>query len=64
MKATCTKDPSHKLFMTVAHVMEDWVVDEQGTFLENKGCLQIDHGPDAGNTWTCAVCGADAKVEP
>lgn len=63
MKARCPRDPSHKEFYTVAHVMEDWRVDQDGAFIESIGCLEVEHGPDPGNTWTCAVCGADATVE-
>ena len=30
MKVTCPKNPAHNRFITVAHVTEDWVVDEYG----------------------------------
>jgi len=63
MKATCTKNRRHKKFHTSAHVMEEWLVDQEGNWIETVETLQTDHGPDADNTWTCAICGADAKVE-
>lgn len=63
MKATCPKSKSHKEFLTVATVMEEWRVDEEGNFLNTEQSLQTNHGPDSGNIWTCAVCGAQAKVE-
>jgi hypothetical protein len=62
MKAQCPKDPTHKEFITTAHVMEDWKVDEHGNFIEQLECLQTDHGPDPDNNWTCAICGAEAEV--
>lgn len=64
MKATCLKDPSHKEFVTVAHVTEDWIVDEEGHFIDvapNSGSVTT-RLPDPGNIWTCATCGAPATV--
>jgi hypothetical protein len=63
IKATCPKDPKHKTFITSVHIVEDWVVDEDGRFIESKGYVETAHGPDRHNTWTCATCDADAKVE-
>lgn len=66
LKATCTKDSTHLMFRTTTHVMEEWVVDEKGNFLDrvNHGFQwQVIHEPDPGNLWSCAVCGAEAKVE-
>lgn len=62
MKATCSNNPEHQIFITTAHVMQDWKVDEHGNFLEEVGNLETTHEPDPDNCWTCAVCGADAKV--
>lgn len=63
MKVTCPKNKNHKRFTTVAHVMEEWLVNEHGEFIDVRETLQVDHGPDAGNVWVCDVCGAEAKVE-
>lgn len=63
MKATCPTSKKHKRFTTVAHVMEEWLVDENGNFMEVKESLQTTHGPNPGNIWTCVECGAEAKVE-
>jgi len=60
MKACCPKDPTHKKFITVAHVSQDWVVDEHGNFLEVVKDLETVANPDPWNTWTCAECGAEA----
>lgn len=66
MKATCTKDPTHDRFVTVAHVTEDWVVDEGGDFVRvhESSEVYVVHGPNPGNTWTCDVCGAEVTVAP
>lgn len=62
-RARCPKDPAHKRFVTSAHVVEDWVVDENGDFLEKAGdAIEVAAGPDPGNTWTCHECGAEAEV--
>jgi hypothetical protein len=63
MKATCPNNPSHNRFVTVVHEMHEWVVDEKGDFIEDKECLEVTHDPDKDNTWTCYLCGAQAKVE-
>ena len=65
VKATCPRNPAHKLFVTVAHVTQDWIVDEQGEFqrLTEDAAGETTHGPDPDNTWTCNACGIEAKVE-
>lgn len=63
MKATCPNDPEHKQFLTTAHLMQEWVVDEHGNFVEHSLDLETSHGPDSGNIWTCYTCGAQAEVE-
>lgn len=64
MRATCPNNPEHKRFITVAHISQDWVVDEDGDFLEvHEECLETVASPDPGNTWTCKECGTEAKVE-
>lgn len=60
--AVCPKNPKHKEFLTTAHVMEEWKVDENGQFIAVVRGLQTDHGPDPGNIWTCAKCRAEAKL--
>jgi len=64
MKATCPECNS-KQFVTVAHVTEDWVVNENGEFVEVFGSSDtyVVHGPRAGNIWICYKCGEEAKVE-
>jgi len=63
MKATCPANPKHNKFLTTAHVMEEWLVDAEGNWIETRQCLQTDHGPDPDNDWACAICGETAKVE-
>jgi len=68
MRALCPNDPEHDEFLTTAHVVEEWRVDREGNFLElappDGSALEVSHGADPANIWTCAICGADARVEP
>lgn len=63
MIARCLHDADHKRFVTTAHVMQEWVVDEQGNFLEEISTIETTHKPDPGNEWTCRECGTTAIVE-
>ncbi len=50
-----------KEFFTTVHVMQEWLVDEAGNFIEvADDCLEVTHGPDNDNVWTCKNCGAKA----
>ena len=62
LTAECPKDPKHQEFITVAHISEDWVVDEHGNFIEVFETGEIVSKPQPGNTWTCKACGAEAVV--
>lgn len=62
MKAVCPTSPDHDVFVTVAHVQEEWVVNRDGSYRESLRCIDITHGPNPGNTWTCTFCGEEAKV--
>lgn len=47
-----------KEFFVSAHVVQDWVVDENGTFLEIiDDCIEVTHYPDDTDIWDCAECG-------
>lgn len=63
MKVTCSKNPLHDQFVTSAHEVHDWIVDEAGNFIEDLGCREVAHKPDPDNCWFCRICGNDAKVE-
>jgi hypothetical protein len=65
VKATCPADPSHNRFITVAHITEDWVVNEHGEFITEggPGAGEVVALPHPENTWTCVVCGAEANVD-
>ena len=63
MKAICPTNPKHQTFVTTAHVMQEWEVDSDGSFLEvASGCLEVTHQPDPGNIWSCTECHAEAIV--
>lgn len=63
MKAICPINAEHNEFVTTAHVMQEWVVDESGDFIKVLKDLETTHSPNPGNCWTCNICGADAIVE-
>lgn len=47
-----------KRFIVTAHVAEDWLVDEEGTFLETtQRGVDVVHYPDNNDTWECEKCG-------
>jgi hypothetical protein len=62
MQAVCPKDPTHKQFITVAHVSQDWLVDSNGAYLAFMGEGENIAEPNAGNTWKCLVCETEAQV--
>jgi hypothetical protein len=63
MKAVCPNSPEHKRFVTVAHVMQDWLVDEDGDFIAVRDPdVDTSFRPNPGNIWTCDACGAEADV--
>ena len=65
LKVECTKNKAHKRFLTTAHVMQEWVVDEYGEYIRttrNGQCLEVTAEPDPDNAWTCEICGADAQI--
>lgn len=63
MTARCPNDPNHERFVTTAHVVEEWLVNKNGDWIDTIQCLEITHGPDKNNVWNCFECGAIAVVE-
>ena len=64
MKATCPNNPKHTQFITAATVVEDWVVDAEGNYIDEADTdPTVVHRPDSNNSWTCVECGATATVE-
>ena len=62
-KMVCPENKEHKEFVTTAHEMHKWVVDEKGNFIEDLGCLETTKEPDTDNIWRCKQCGAEAVIE-
>ena len=64
MKARCPKCIISTRFITSAHVMQDWLVDETGMFLDvAQDGLEVSSPPNPLNLWICYECGASAIVE-
>ena len=62
MKITCTKNPKHTEFESHAHQVNRWKVDELGHFLDDLGCSDVTHRPNAQDIFTCSTCGEEAEV--
>lgn len=52
MKIICPEYPHHSEFVTTAHEVHEWVVDQSGEFLMDRGCLEVSHKPLCGNLFT------------
>jgi len=53
----------NETFYTSAHVVQEWLVDKNGEYLEtSEDCLEVAADPDDDNIWTCAKCGAEAVI--
>ena len=50
-------------FYAPAHVMEEWVVDECGNFIECSGFLEVYSEPDDDSVWVCFSCGEEAVLD-
>lgn len=58
---SCPNNNTHKHFITTTLVCQDWLVDSSGNFIEvAEDCTEVFKGPDTGNEWACADCGAEA----
>lgn len=63
MLAICPNNKNHKRFITVAHVSQDWEVDEQGNWVKTiDESVETTAKPHPDNDWTCSECGAEAQV--
>lgn len=53
----CPKCGNNK-FSIVVHVTQEWIVDEDGYFVEcSVECLDVTHFPDNEDLWQCSRCG-------
>jgi hypothetical protein len=54
----------HKKFSVMAHVAEEWIVDEDGEFLRTGKARETTHYPDVESQdflFSCAKCGKEAR---
>lgn len=52
----CPKCGCKKFFVT-AHITQDWVVDENGNYIETaEDCIDVTHYPDNDDVWQCFEC--------
>lgn len=62
----CPKDRTHKQFIATAHVTQDWIVNEEGDFLDlfsEDGNGTVTHYPDRHDLYQCADCNTEAIHE-
>jgi ABC-type antimicrobial peptide transport system ATPase subunit len=53
----------HKKFSVMAHVTEEWIVDEHGEYLETGTDREVTHHPSIQSNdylFSCAKCGEKA----
>lgn len=60
---SCPKDPTHKRFTANARVVEAWVCDEHGDWLETAASLDVVDRPGEGDEWNCFECDTPAIQE-
>lgn len=59
-KKRCPKCDS-KTFCVIAHVTQEWLVDENGCKCDvTEQCIDVSHQPDDDDIWVCASCGHNA----
>lgn len=63
MKARCPKSWVHNKFLTTAHVVQTWAVDDEGNFENEISTDETVAGPNMENEWTCKECGSVAIFE-
>ena len=60
-KVTCPKSIKHTKFSVIAHVAQEWEVDENSNFMGLKNsCTDVLHSPDKDDHFICLTCGAEA----
>jgi hypothetical protein len=63
-KAKCPTDLSHNTFVAKANVNMDWMVDEDGSYLDECCTLRdVVRYPSMDDEWTCRTCNAYAVFE-
>ena len=64
-KYRCPQSPHHEKFTADAHVVERWVIDENGNFLEHVAAIQVIRQPDADgdDEIKCVECNSIAIKE-
>lgn len=56
----CKVDPKHKNFIVTACETHAWLVDADGSYIDDKGCYESTVHADT--SWSCSECGAQAVI--
>lgn len=58
----CCPKCGGKSFRATATVLQGWIVDSDGEFVEEyKSCIDVCHAPDDSDIWVCDKCGYKAE---
>lgn len=50
-------------FDVTVHVTQDWEVDAEGNFEKTLNeAVEVTHGPQEDDCWTCSKCGSEAEA--
>lgn len=65
VRAVCPNGCADGHFFTTAHVVEEWIVDAEGNFVDGTSPDYVDVAayPSPENFWSCRHCGAQAQFE-
>ena len=64
MLVKCPNNPDHKRFVATAHMLEEWITDEHGNWLETVETLDVVSKPTPEDLWLCETCNEQAEVTP
>ena len=62
MRVRCKKSLAHDHFITTAHVVEEWEVDDQADFISTSTTIETTHAPNEDNVFSCMACNSDCEV--
>lgn len=63
MFATCPTDTTHDTFITSVHVVQDWLVDRDGDWIQDvNDCVDVIRSVSPDEVWVCAHCGEIATI--
>ena len=62
MYLVCPKNNRHRKFSTTAKELHDWIVDEEGNFVDDLGCRDVIGKLGMKDEYECSLYGTKAVV--